>query len=164
MESFRSADQISFPAEESLMTPEERRLRALEAERKERSSRGQQETIAQQREYETSVRENLISDLRDLKDILKQETASSSMAGQVCIVEALVASGHLPKEALAGHPIMVGETTRGLAMKRLASLNESNDRLAMLDVAFCLPDDECAKLKGVRDAELHAIEGEWGLN
>lgn len=163
MTAFSSFEQVSFPADESLMTPEEKRLRMLEAGRKERSTRGKAETLAQQYEYECVLRENLISDLKDLKGILKHEAAIAA-PGQVCMVEALVASGHLPQEALSGHPMMVGETTRGLAMKRLASLHESGERLAMLDIAMGLPDEECVRLKEHREAELHAIEGEWGLN
>lgn len=146
------------------MTPEERDLVDLQERRKQMSAEGREESLDQQREYELALRKNLILDLEELKEVARVEGQQLSAPGHVVALQALISSGHLSKEALSDHPIFVNET-KTVALKRLASLRDSNERLAMLDDTLChLSDSECALGKKQREDELHKLEGEWGVN
>lgn len=162
--SIPSVEQVSIPSDESLMTPVERRLRELDAQRKQRSSEGKQDTIEQQREYEQVLRQNLILDLEDLRMIEMNERSGSMSGGHVRSIDALVAAGYLPQEAIQDHSIKIQPLTKDIALKRLEALREVDERLALLEGALCLPDDECSRLHEAREQEVHQLEGEWGVN
>jgi hypothetical protein len=157
-------DQVSIPSDESLMTPAERRLRQLNSDREQRSAEGKQETIAQQKEYEEVLRQNLISDLEDLRRIVDAERQATTQAGHVHSLEVLIASGYLPRDAAQDESIKIGEYAKDMALKRLNALREVDERLSMLDGALCLPNDECARLADEREQALQRLLGEWGVN
>lgn len=154
------------------MTELERRLMGLEGNRLKRVSEGRQETISQQREYEEVLRQNLVSDLEDLRKIVADEKIfEPSSPGYAKVLDALIAAGYLPKDVWDKHPILT-EETRKIAMKKLELLRESNERLELLEAALCMPSNEyqqldagkCESLQQQRSAELHKLEGEWGVN
>jgi len=165
-------DEVSIPSDESLVTPLERRLIELEKIRKERRSQGKQETIMQQREYELILRQNIVSDLEDLKQIAgDSKILQSSSEGYVKTLDALIAAGYLPKDVWENHPNLMTDTQK-IAMKKLELLRESNERLSLLETALCMPSNEYEQLDGAkcellqqsRKAELQKLEGEWGVN
>jgi hypothetical protein len=161
-------EQISFPSEEAYLTPVERRLIQLEEERKERASKGKQETIMQRREYELVLRENILLDLEELK---KTGQSFKGASGYAKTLDALVAGGFLPKDAWEKHPGLEGEI-RTRAMKKLEELRESNEHLLMLEAALCTPSLEYERLDGAvcesaqqtRASELKKLEAEWEVN
>lgn len=157
-------EKVSIPLDESLMTPLERRLRSLEMERQQRRASGKQETIAQQRDYEDIVWQNIVSDLIDLGKIVNDEKdLQPSASGYARTLDALIAAGYLPKDIWSQHPVLI-EETRNIAKKKLELLRESNERLKMLDGALCMPSDHCEGLDLNRESVLHTLEGKWEVN
>lgn len=160
-----SPERQEASSEDSFMTPLERRLRVLEKERQQRIAEGKQETIEQQREYEDLVWQNLVSDLEELREMAEGERSlhPETAGGHVPVLDVLIASGCLPDHGWEKHPILL-ENLRKIALKKLDLLRQTLGELKLLDGALCLPEDHCDEQGQSREATLHRLEAEWGVN